>query len=158
MDRRIDSFPALRAAVNANIYLMFICISQGDVPSKEKLDDYRHFIEGLKRKPQAFKGLAFRDALFPREAYRRTWEQLEAKLTQREACKTMVGLLEIAALDGVEAVLAAKLNTLLVEGVLPELKALREEFAPRQADCPVVKVEIPPVSSYDDLLTKGVAA
>ncbi|MEW6314898.1 MAG: IS21 family transposase [Ralstonia sp.] len=120
--------------------------------------DYRHFIEGLKRKPQAFKGLAFRDALFPREAYRRTWEQLEAKLTQREACKTMVGLLEIAALDGVEAVLAAKLNTLLVEGVLPELKALREEFAPRQADCPVVKVEIPPVSSYDDLLTKGVAA
>jgi hypothetical protein len=27
----------------------------------------------LKRKPQAFKGLAFRDALFPREAYRRTW-------------------------------------------------------------------------------------
>lgn len=42
---RIDSFPALRAAVNANIYLMFICISQGDVPSKEKLDDYRHFIE-----------------------------------------------------------------------------------------------------------------
>lgn len=120
--------------------------------------DYRHFIEGLKRKPQAFKGLAFRDALFPREAYRRTWEQLEAKLTQREACKTMVGLLEIAALDGVEAMLAAKLNTLLVEGTLPELKALREEFAPRQADCPVVKVEIPPVSSYDALLTKGVAA
>ncbi|MGF6666236.1 hypothetical protein QF000_007969 [Paraburkholderia atlantica] len=27
--------------------------------------DYRHFIESLKRKPQAFKGLAFRDELFP---------------------------------------------------------------------------------------------
>ena len=39
--------------------------------------DYRHFIDALKRKPQAFKGLVFRDALFPREAYRRTWEQLE---------------------------------------------------------------------------------
>lgn len=34
--------------------------------------DYRHFIDGLKRKPQAFKALAFRDQLFPCEAYRRT--------------------------------------------------------------------------------------
>ncbi|WP_409364286.1 hypothetical protein [Burkholderia sp. Bp9031] len=54
--------------------------------------DYRRFIEGRKRKPQAFKGLAFRDELFPREAYRRTWEQLEARLTPRDACRTMVGL------------------------------------------------------------------
>jgi hypothetical protein len=120
--------------------------------------DYRHFIESLKRKPQAFKGLAFRDELFPREAYRRTWEQLELLLTQREACKTMVGLLELAALDGVEALLAARLNALLVDGNLPDLKALREEFAPRHADCPVVNVEIPPASTYDDLLHKEVAA
>jgi len=41
--------------------------------------DYRHFIDSLRRKPQAFKGLAFRDALFPREAYRRTWERLLAR-------------------------------------------------------------------------------
>ena len=72
--------------------------------------DYRHFIGSLKRKPQAFKGLAFRDALFPREAYRRTWEQLDARLSQREACKTMVGLLELAGLHGVEAVLAGELE------------------------------------------------
>jgi hypothetical protein len=120
--------------------------------------DYRHFIEGLKRKPQAFKGLAFRDELFPREAYRRTWEQLETRLTQREACRTMVGLLELAALDGLEAVLATRLNALLVEDRLPDLKTLREEFAPRQLQCPVVHVEIPPASSYDDLLHKEVAA
>lgn len=120
--------------------------------------NYRHFIEGLKRKPQAFKGLAFRDALFPREAYRRTWEQLEARLTQREACKCMVGLLELAALDGVEAVLASRLEDLLSEGRLPDLRALRETFAPHQADCPSVSVEIPPPSCYDVLLKAGVAA
>lgn len=114
--------------------------------------DYRHFIEGLKRKPQAFKGLAFRDELFPREAYRRTWDELEGRLTQRDACKTMVGLLELAAREGVEAVLAARLNALLVDGRLPDLKALREEFAPHQSDCPVVSVEIPPASCYDELL------
>ena len=119
--------------------------------------DYRHFIEGLKRKPQAFKGLAFRDQLFPRETYRRTWEKHEQRLTQREACRTMVGLLELAALDGVEAVLATRLNTLLVDGQLPQLKALREEFAPREADCPVINVQIPPASSYDALLGKELA-
>ncbi|MGF6439801.1 hypothetical protein QF001_000554 [Paraburkholderia youngii] len=63
--------------------------------------DYRHFIDALKRKSQAFKGLAFRDALFPREAYRRTWEQRDARLSQRDACKTMVSLLELAGLHGV---------------------------------------------------------
>lgn len=120
--------------------------------------DYRHFIEGLKRKPQAFKGLAFRDELFPREAYRRMWDELEAHLTQREACKTMVGLLELAAREGVEAVLATRLNALLVAGQLPDLKALREEFAPRHAEHPVVNIEMPPASCYDALLSKEVAA
>jgi hypothetical protein len=120
--------------------------------------NYQHFIEGLKRKPQAFKGLAFRDELFPREAYRRTWEQLDARLTQRDACRTMVGLLELAARDGVEATLAARLEVLLTEGCLPDLKMLREAFAPRQAACPVVTVDMPPASCYDALLSQEVLA
>lgn len=69
----------------------------------------------------------------------------------------MVGLLELAALDGVEAVLATRLNTLWVDGQLTQLKALREEFAPREANCPVINVQIPPASAYDALLGKEVA-
>jgi hypothetical protein len=114
--------------------------------------DYRHFIEALKRKPQAFKGLVFRDALFPREAYRRMWEQLDSRLTQRQACQTIVALLEMAALDGVEAVLAQRLDALLAAGELPDVKRLREEFAPRTAELPQVQVSLPPVSVYDALL------
>ena len=114
--------------------------------------DYRHFIDSLKRKPQAFKGLAFRDALFPRDAYRRAWEQLEAKLPQRQACQTIVALLEMAARDGVEGVLAERLDALLLAGELPDLKRLREEFAPRQVALPQVTVLIPPASCYDALL------
>jgi hypothetical protein len=120
--------------------------------------DYRHFIDALKRKPQAFQGLVFRDALFPREAYRRTWEQLSAKLTQRQACQSMVGLLELAAKEGIEAVLAERLEALLVGGELPELKRLREEFAPRQAALPQVSVAIPATRSYDALLGEEVLA
>ena len=114
--------------------------------------DYRHFIEALKRKPQAFKGLAFRDSLFPREAYRRTWEQLDARLPARQACRIMVGLLELAALEGIEAQLAERLDALLACGELPDLKRLREEFAPRNAVPPQVNVEMPATSVYDELL------
>lgn len=114
--------------------------------------DYRHFIDELKRKPQAFKGLLFRDALFPREAYRRTWEQLELKLTRRQACQVIVALLEMAARDGVEARLAERLDALLDRGELPDVKQLREEFAPRQIKVPQVTVEIPAPGVYDALL------
>ena len=126
--------------------------TRSTITGRGRVIDYRHFIEELKRKPQAFKGLAFRDSLFPREAYRRTWEQLDLQLTQRQACQTIVALLEMAARDGVEGVLAERLDALLVAGVLPDLKRLREEFAPRTTEVPQITVEIPSVSHYDALL------
>jgi hypothetical protein len=114
--------------------------------------DYRHFIDALKRKPQAFKGLAFRDALFPRETYQRTWEQLDLRLPQRQACQTMVALLEMAARDGVEGLLAERLAVLLLAGELPDVKRLREEFVPRKAELPQITVVMPAASVYDALL------
>jgi hypothetical protein len=122
-----------------------------------RMIDYRHFIEALRRKPQAFKGLVFRDELFPREAYRRMWEQLDSRLTQRQACHTIVALLEMAALDGVEAALAVRLEGLLAAGELPDVQGLREEFAPRKTAVPHVTVEMPLLRRYDELLSRGVA-
>ena len=52
------------------------------INGRGRMLDYRHFIEALKRKPQAFKGLAFRDALFPREA---SMAKLKATETARRA-------------------------------------------------------------------------
>jgi hypothetical protein len=37
-------------------------------------------------------------------------------------------------------------------GELPDVKRLREEFAPRKTEVPQVTVEIPPASRYDALL------
>jgi hypothetical protein len=128
------------------------------INGRGRVIDYRHFIEALKRKPQAFKGLVFRDALFPREAYRRMWEQLELKLTQRQACQTIVALLQMAADDGIEGVLAERLEVLLAAGELPDLKRLREEFAPRVTDPPQVTIEMPAASVYDALLPSEQAA
>lgn len=126
--------------------------TRSPINGRGRMIDYRHFIDALKRKPQAFKGLVFRDDLFPRQAYRCMWEQLELRLTQRQACQTIVALLEMAARDGVEALLAQRLEVLLGAGELPDVKRLGEEFAPRKAELPRVTVEIPPASKYDALL------
>ena len=122
------------------------------IGGRGRMIDYRHFVDALKRKPQAFKGLVFRDALFPREAYRRMWEQLECRLPQRQACQTIVALLEMAARDGVEGVLAERLQALLAAGELPDVKRLREEFAPRKVELPLITVEMPMARVYDALL------
>jgi hypothetical protein len=45
LTKRMPSFPAIRATARSNVYLSAICIIHKDVPSKDKLDDYRHIIE-----------------------------------------------------------------------------------------------------------------
>lgn len=139
--------------------LVLTCVRGVRLPNgRGHILDYRHFIGALKRKPQAFKGLAFRDALFPRQAYRQTWEQLTEQLPPRQACQRIVGLLELAAQEGIETVLAQRLEALLERGELPDLNMLREEFAPRTTALPAVCVQIPPVRSYDALLGAAVPA
>ena len=119
--------------------------------------DYRHLLEGLKRKPQALKGLIFRDQLFPGDAYRRTWEALEARLPPRRACRLMVGLLELAAGQACEAGLGAVLDELLAAGELPDLDALRARFLPRPMAPPTIEVPLPPIAAYDSLLAPEAA-
>jgi hypothetical protein len=120
--------------------------------SRGRVIDYRHLSEGLKRKPQAFKGLAFRDALFPGEVYRRTWEALEARLPARQACRTMVGLLELAARQACEAELGEALEALLAQDELPELAALAARFEPRLQAPPSLDVPLPAITLYDALI------
>ena len=112
--------------------------------------DYRHLVGALKRKPGAFARWVLRDAAFPRAVYRQTWERLSAQRPEREACKTMVGLLVLAA-DGHEAQLAHELELLLELGQLPNLIALTQLLAPPRGDVPQVVVTLPMLASYDEL-------
>ena len=113
--------------------------------------DYRHLVGALKRKPGAFARWVLRDAMFPRAVYRQTWERLSARLSEREACKTIVGLLVLAA-DGHEAQLAHELEQLIELDQLPDLLALTTLLAPRPGVLPSVKVELPDLAGFDDLL------
>ena len=73
--------------------------------------------------------VVYRDQLFPRDAYRRTFDALLDALDEREACRRMVGLLALAHDRCCEAALAARLADLLEAGTLPELEPLEAHFA-----------------------------
>jgi hypothetical protein len=113
--------------------------------------DYRHLVEGLKRKPGAFARWVLRDEMFPRAIYRQTWENLSAQLPERQACKIIVGPLALAA-DGHEAGVALELEQLQAHDELPNLDALTEHLAPRPSVIPPVAVLLPELTSYDALI------
>ena len=113
--------------------------------------DYRHVIHSQRKKPKALMKLGYRDKLFPRTAYARTFDQLLANTPPRTACKIMVELLSLAHDRACEAELAALLEADLEAGRLPDLAVLMARFAPQLAALPVVTVRFPALSSYDDL-------
>jgi hypothetical protein len=120
--------------------------------------DYRHIIHSLRCKPMALLHLIYRDALFPRPAYRAAWERLIDACDARVACRTMVELLALAHDRNCEADLAAALTQQLIEGGVPDLAILRARFAPSIACLPAVAVNLPSIASYDVLLPAMAAA
>jgi hypothetical protein len=101
----------------------------------------------------ALLNLVYRDQLFPRDAYRRTFDRLLEKLPEKSACRIMVDLLALAHDRGCEAELASVLAGDLAANQLPDMVALRERFAPDPAALPEVVVHLAPLSSYEALLS-----
>lgn len=119
--------------------------------------DYRHVIHSLRRKPMALLGMVYRNQLFPRDAYRRTFEHLIEQMPERRACQIMVGLLALAHERACEAELADILAADLDAGRTPDMAALRTRFAPDPAALPEVVVTLAPLSGYDVLMDEVAA-
>jgi hypothetical protein len=115
--------------------------------------DYRHIIHALRRKPMALLNLVYRDQLFPRRAYRRAFEALLDRETEKRACRIMVGLLALAYERACEAELAQTIEAELDAGRLPQLDVLRRRFGPDATSVPVVTVELASLQLYDELGT-----
>jgi transposase len=116
--------------------------------------DYHHVIHALKRKPMALLDLIYRDQLFPRQVYARTFEFLLDRLAPRAACKIMVKLLALAHDRGCEVELADLLAIDLDQGRLPDIAALSALFGPNDDAMPEVAVTVvTPLTAYEDLGT-----
>ena len=118
----------------------------------DQVVNYRHVIHSLRRKPMALLNLVYRDQLFPREAYRRTFDTLLDRLPERQACRVMVDLLAMAHERNCEGELAELLADCLQVGQLPDMGALRTRFAPDPADLPKVVVRLGPLQAYEVLI------
>jgi hypothetical protein len=115
--------------------------------------DYHHVIHSLRRKPMALLNLVYRNQLFPRPAYARTFDALLAEQSPRAACKSMVEILALAHERACEAELSERLATELDAGRLPDITALRQMFAPDAKALPAVVVHLTPLTAYDELGT-----
>ena len=118
----------------------------------DQVVNYRHIIHSLRRKPMALLNLVYRDRIFPREAYRRTFDTLMERLPERQACRIMVDLLAMAHERGCESELADQLAASLQARRLPDMAALRERFAPDPSRLPDVVVRLTPLNAYEALL------
>ena len=115
--------------------------------------DYRHIIHSLRRKPMALLNLVYRAQLFPRDAYRLTFDRLIEGMTEKQACRLMVEILSLAHDRSCEAELAAVLTVELEADRLPNMAMLRVRFAPDPAALPGVVVRLTPLSDYEILLS-----
>lgn len=130
-------------------------LPRGRAPASGKhahVVDYRHVIHALRRKPMALLNLVYRDQLFPRDAYRRTFERLLEKLPETSACRLMVELLQLGHERGCEAELATRLDAVLTASQLPDIAELRARFAADPAALPDVVVHLTPLIAYEALL------
>jgi transposase InsO family protein len=136
-------------------------LSRGRAQPSGKHDqvvDYRHVIHSLRKKPMALLSLVYRDQLFPRDAYRRSFDALLARLPERQACRIMVDLLTLAHERGCESDLADTLSAGLEVGQLPDMAALRAQFAPDPAALPNVVIQLVPLDAYEALTGADYAA
>ncbi len=116
--------------------------------------DYHHVIHSLKRKPMALLDLVYRDQIFPRQVYARTFEFLLSRLEPRPACKIMVELLALAHDRACEAELADILTIDLEQGQMPDIASLSALFGPNSDVVPEVAViVVTPLAAYEELGT-----
>jgi hypothetical protein len=145
-DDRLDLF------LGSSVHLTLRRGRPGENGKHGHVVDYRHVIHALRRKPMALLNLVYRDQLFPRDAYRHTFEQLLERTNERAACKLMVEILSLAHERACEAQLATTLAAMLVEGRLPQIAELQALYAPDTAKLPNILVQLPALSSYEGLV------
>ena len=115
--------------------------------------NYRHVIEGLRRKPRAFLYCTWRDDLLPNDHYCRLWQQIKERFELDSAAVLIVEALYIAATQDKALAVANYLDEQLSEGRLT-LVGLRQHFQLLTGtQMPTVSVKQHDLSSYDQLLS-----
>lgn len=95
---------------------------------RARLVDYRHVIHSLIRKPQAFRYSRLRDDLLPNDAYKQIWQYLNQNLPSKLACKFIVELLYLAAVNNCEEALAVDVLAQIAQAQELSLTKLKTKY------------------------------
>lgn len=108
---------------------LFDFTRQKSIPGKRQYCiNYRHVIQSLALKPQAFRYSVIKDALLPNATYQEIWQRLNQECVSRHACQLMVGLLKLSSDYNCEADLGDQVLSLLQKGETPSLGSLQRRY------------------------------
>lgn len=115
--------------------------------------NYRHVIDSLVQKPQAFRYSQLREDLLPSPDYHRIWAYVDEHLAPHKACRYIVRLLHLAASEHCEEALGRYVLSQLDGGELPSEQQCRQRFSPPPATIiPIISPKQHPLDDYDQLL------
>jgi hypothetical protein len=118
--------------------------------------NYRHIIEGLRRKPRAFIYCTWQEDLIPTTQFRERWEELKAQFDLDTAAVLMVEALYIAGTQDKETAVADYLEQELKAQTL-SLKRLQQQFKQDGSEgLPQLNIEQHDLASYDELLESNI--
>lgn len=113
--------------------------------------DYRHVIWSLIRKPAAFARYRYREDLFPELVFRRTYDDLLQRFTERKADLEYVRILHLAA-STCQHDVATALELALASPLPLDADLVRSLVKSEQPAPPQLTIGEPEVASYDRLL------
>jgi hypothetical protein len=147
------SQPALVAVINGGLTrLCHYRLTTAKDKRRARCINYRHVIEGLRRKPRALIYCTWQQDLLPNEPYQQLWQQLQANFDLDSAAVLMVETLYIAATQDKESAVAEYLAAQLAAGTLT-LATLQKHFQLlKETTLPTVQVQQHDLKDYDQLL------
>lgn len=166
VDKALYSVPArligvrLRALIYPETVRMFLgptlVLEMARQQPGGKRINYRHVIGWLVRKPGAFAQYQYRDELFPSLTYRKAYDAL-LKWRAERADKEYLSILNHAAMNSEQEVETA-LELLLEQGQLPLSETVRDLATKSVPVIPEIRIDVPSLCSYDQLLTHMIRA
>lgn len=114
--------------------------------------NYRHIIDALHKKPQAFRHSQLRDDILPNDNYRAIWRYVDEQLAADEACYYIVKLLYLAHRYDCERQLEQEVLQGIRQRQLPSLRQCEERFMPTATLPSVISVSQHALQSYNALL------
>ena len=119
---------------------------------KARSVNYKHVIDSLFKKPQAFRYSNMRDDLLPNNYYKQLWQLCNDQFDSHMACKWMVTVLKIASLADNEDTLG---QSLLCMKKLTPLKELQDKYLIKTKDIPEIKAKQHSLKDYNSEFLKG---